>query len=204
MNYETSNYEKSNWGWVLSQWQQQLGEWIQYQLQRFDRDLPNWSPNWSFSKQFVDFLGVLYWVILGLFVAWVIWRLWREFSPYIYAWLADEGVSSGKKQQQSISDLSVETLLSRSQSLYRQRNYSEACRYLYLATLQKLHERKILRHKSSRTDGEYLQLLKLSVTPMQPYETLITTHEQLCFNNAEIQAENYQQCQQAYEEIENQ
>ena len=64
-------------------WQKQIGEWIQYQLQRFDRTLPDWSPNWSISKNFVDFLGILYWIILGLFFIWVIWRLWREFSPYI-------------------------------------------------------------------------------------------------------------------------
>ncbi|MDJ0694650.1 DUF4129 domain-containing protein [Mastigocoleus sp. MO_188.B34] len=201
-NYEISGYEKSNWGWVLSQWQKQIGEWIQYQLQRFDRTLPDWSPNWSISKNFVDFLGILYWIILGLFFIWVIWRLWREFSPYIYAWLADERFSPEQNGEKSTPDLSVESLISRSQSLYRQGNYSEACRCLYVAMLQKLHEKKILRHKSSRTDGEYLQLLQLSVTPMQPYETLITTHEQLCFNNAEIQAENYQQCQQAYREIE--
>ncbi|MEH2136143.1 hypothetical protein [Nostoc sp.] len=37
--------------------------------------------------------------------------------------------------------------------------------------------------------------------PIQPYETLITTREQLCFGNAEILADNYEQCQQAYEEI---
>lgn len=202
MSESLSNYEKSNWGWILSQWQQQLGEWVQYQLQRFDRNLPDWSPNWSLSKNFVDFLGILYWIILGLFIAWAIWRLWREFSPYIYAWLADEGFSSEKDKEKTIPDLSVETLISRSQSLYRQGNYSEACRCLYIATLQQLHEKKILRHKSSRTDGEYLQLLQLSVTPMQPYETLITTHEQLCFNKIEVQEENYQQCQQAYREIE--
>ena len=120
----------------------------------------------------------------------------------MYAWLADEHFSPEQNGEKSTLDLSVESLISRSQSLYRQGNYSEACRCLYVAMLQKLHEKKILRHKSSRTDGEYLQLLQLSVTPMQPYETLITTHEQLCFNNAEIQAENYQQCQQAYREIE--
>ncbi|MHC5725198.1 MAG: DUF4129 domain-containing protein, partial [Nostoc sp.] len=39
------------------------------------------------------------------------------------------------------------------------------------------------------------------VTPIQPYETLITTHEQLCFGNAEILPDNYQQCRQAYREI---
>ena len=204
MSVSVSNYEKSNWVWILSQQQQQLREWIEYQLQRFDRSLPDWSPNWSISKAFIDFIGILSWIVLGLFIAWVFWCLWREFSPYVYAWLADERFSSTKDQQKSIPDLSVEILLSRSQSLYRQGNYSEACRCLYIAMLQQLHEKKILRHKSSRTDGEYLQLLQLSVTPIQPYETLITTHEQLCFNNTEIQAENYQQCEQAYREIENQ
>jgi hypothetical protein len=46
-----------------------------------------------------------------------------------------------------------------------------------------------------------LQLLKSSVTLLQPYQTLITIHEQLCFSEHEILAENYQQCWQAYRKI---
>jgi hypothetical protein len=67
--------------------------------------------------------------------------------------------------------------------------------------LQRLHETNLVPHKPSRTDREYLQLLQLSLSETQPYETLITTHEQLCFGNGEVLPENYQQCRQAYQEI---
>ncbi len=92
-------------------------------------------------------------------------------------------------------------MLERSQQLYCQGNYREACRCLYLAILQHLHDTKVIIHKPSRTDGEYLQLLRSTVTSMQPYETLITTHEQSCFSDTEILSENYEQCRQAYREI---
>jgi Domain of unknown function (DUF4129) len=129
--------------------------------------------------------------------------LWREFSPYFYSWLATTGNSSTSNQKIPPSELSVADLLARSQQFYREANYREACRYLYLAMLQNLHSKAIAPIQPSRTDGEYLQLLRTSVSPIQPYETLITTHEQLCFGNAEILPDNYQQCQQAYEEIVN-
>ena len=89
----------------------------------------------------------------------------------------------------------------RSQQLYIQGNYQDACLCLYLAILQYLHENQIIPQKYSRTDGEYLQLLELSGIPLQPYETLITTHEQSCFSDRKLNADNYQQCQQAYGEI---
>jgi hypothetical protein len=137
-----------------------------------------------------------------LFLAWLIWQLWREFSPYLYSWLGN-GNFQGKTTKNNSTELTSAGWLARSQEFYRQGNYHEACRCLYLAMLQQLHDRNVLPHKKSRTDGEYLQILQLSVTPMQPYETLITTHEQLCFNSAELLPENYQQCEQAYQQITN-
>lgn len=197
----TDNFEKTSWDWQLSQLQQQVGEWIEYEFSRLQSALPQLPPEWSISPWLSKLLNSLFWLVVALFLIWVVWRLWREFSPYLYSWLnridnhpiADTTISS--------NDLSVALWLARSQEFYRQGNYSEACRCLYLAVLQHLHDHNLVRHQSSRTDGEYLQLLRSSVTPIHPYETLITTHEQLFFGNAEILPENYEHCQQAYREI---
>lgn len=197
----TDTFEKTSWSWQLSQFQQQVGEWFEYQSYRFQQAIPDWSPNWSISPWLANLLNFLFWLVLALLVAGVIWRLWREFNPYIYSWLAGANNLAGFRVKNSSPDLSVALWWERSQELYRQGNYREACRCLYLAILQHLHDTSVAIHKPSRTDGEYLQLLQLSATAMQPYETLITTHEQLCFGNAEILPENYQQCQQAYREI---
>lgn len=197
----TDTFEKTSWGWQISQLQQQIGEWVEYQLNRLQGALPSWSPEWNISPWLGNVLTFVFWLIVALVLAFILWRLWREFSPFIYSWLFRGNNSFDAANQNRNNDLSVARWLERSQQLYRQGNYREACRCLYLALLQHLHETKLIPHKFSRTDGEYLKLLRSTVTPVQPYETLITTHEQLCFGNAEILPENYQQCQQAYQEI---
>ncbi|MEA5504139.1 DUF4129 domain-containing protein [Halotia wernerae UHCC 0503] len=193
----TDTFEKTSLGWQLSQLQQQLGEWWEYQ---FDQNLLE-LPTGSISPWVVNLLQFLFWFVLCLLLAWVAWRLWREFNSYIYSWLSSDRNSDNSQTKSRFDDSSVILLLERSQQLYRQGNYREACRCLYLAILQHLHDTKVIIHKPSRTDGEYLQLLQSSVTLMQPYETLITTHEQLCFGDTEILPENYEQCRQAYREI---
>ncbi|HIK08000.1 MAG TPA: DUF4129 domain-containing protein [Trichormus sp. M33_DOE_039] len=198
----TETFAKTSWDWQLSQFQQRIGEWLEYEFYRFDNVLPEISPDWKLSPWLANLLNFLFWLVVVLFVAVVIWRLWREFNPYIYAWLANNSDAGNARSKMSSENLSVTTLLERSQQLYRQGNYREACRCVYLAILQHLHDTKTLLHQPSRTDAEYLQLLKLgNQTPLQPYETLITTHEQLCFGNAQMLPENYQQCRQAYQEI---
>ncbi|WP_392532956.1 DUF4129 domain-containing protein [Nostoc sp. C117] len=197
----TDAFEKNSGNWQLSQFQQQVGEWWEYQFYRLEQALPELPGKWSISPWVGEFLKFLFWGILGVFIAWIVWRLWREFSPYLYSWLSRRGNFSDLGAKTPSSELSIAVLLERSQQFYRQGNYREACRCIYLAMLQQLHQQAIAPHKFSRTDGEYLQLLRSSVSPIQPYETLITTHEQLCFGNAEILPDNYEQCRQAYREI---
>ncbi|OUL37405.1 hypothetical protein BV372_02215 [Nostoc sp. T09] len=197
----TDTFEKTSWDWQLSQLQQQVGEWIEYQFSRLESALPGLPPGWSISPWLGELLKLLFWLVLGVFVVWLVWLLWREFSPYLYSWMNRRGNHTATGKTTMTSELSVSLWLARSQEFYRQGNYREACRCLYQAILQHLHDTSVVRHQPSRTDGEYLQFLRSSVTPIQPYETLITTHEQLCFGDAEILPENYEHCQQAYREI---
>jgi Domain of unknown function (DUF4129) len=198
----TDSFEKTSWSWQLSQFRQQVGEWVEYQLSRLKLDFPQLPGGRSIDTSWLGkLLNFVFWLLLALFLVWVGWRLWRKFSPYFYTWLAGAGNTTISREKIRDSDLSVSGWLARSQELYRQGNYREGCRCLYLAMLQHLHDTSVVPHQPSRTDGEYLQLLQSSVTPMQPYETLITTHEQLCFGNTEICGENYEQCREAYREI---
>ncbi|MCV3212826.1 DUF4129 domain-containing protein [Plectonema radiosum NIES-515] len=196
-------FEKTSWSWQLSVLRQQVGEWVEYQLSRLKLNLPQLPNGWSIDNSWLGkLLNFVFWLLLALFLIWFSWRLWRVFSPYLYARLRGRNIANSELKIRH-SDLSVSEWLLRSQELYHQNNYPEACRCLYLAMLQHLHDTSIAPHKFSRTDGEYLQLLQYKATPMQPYETLITTHEQLCFGNTDISLENYQQCREAYREIGN-
>ena len=197
------SFEKTNWGWQFSQLQQQVGEWLEYQFSRFNLTLPEWSLGSSTASWLSKLLNLLFWILLSLFLVWVGWQLWQKFSPYLDSWRDGVQKSTVRSATTTVGELSGGVWLTRSQEFYRLGNYREACRCLYFAMLEYLHSKAILPKESSRTDGEYLQLLRLSVTPMQPYETLITTHEQICFSDTEIYRENYEQCQQAYREIAN-
>jgi hypothetical protein len=138
------------------------------------------------------------WLLLSLFLLWLGWQLWRLLEPYLYSYLSQIGNSANRDDQQI--ELATEAWLARSQAYFSQGNYREACRCLYMAMLQHLHERAIAQHQGSRTDGEYLQLVS-QLPQSQSYQTLIMTHEQLCFGNAEVLPETFAQCQQAYREI---
>ncbi|WP_017316396.1 DUF4129 domain-containing protein [Mastigocladopsis repens] len=196
-------FEKTSWGWQMSQFQQQVGEWFEYQLSRLGWALPEFLPQSSIQPWLLKLLNLIFWLILGSFLVWVGWRLWRKLRPSFYSWLGAAKKSTDSQGKSTETELHSSQWLRRSQEFSRQGNYRQACRCLYLAMLQHVHDKRILPHKPSRTDGEYLQLLQMSATAMQPYETLITTHEQLCFGNAEIVSENYEHCQQAYREISN-
>ncbi|MEM7727159.1 MAG: DUF4129 domain-containing protein [Cyanobacteria bacterium P01_A01_bin.45] len=194
------SYTGADWSWRLSKLWQQFTEWMEYQLNGSDTPRPNLSIDWDLRENIIAFLKFSFWLILGLFAAWLLWILWKEFSPYFYSWWNSDRVSS-EDVHKPVQQIPVDKWLSKSQELYQQGNYREACRCLYFAMLQNLHQGEVLLHKRSRTDGEYLQILGLSISPMQPYETLLTIHERLCFSSREVASENYQQCQQAYQEI---
>ena len=193
----TGEFEKTNWGWQWSQLQQQVGEWLEFQLLRFDSSLPK-VPEWSFPKWAVELMKVFALLLLGLLLVWQCLQLWRVLKPYLYSYLSPAGSASRVPTWEN--QLTVETWLQRSQAYFSQGNYREACRCLYMASLQQLHNRAIAPYQPSRTDGEYLQLVN-QLPQSQSYQTLIMTHEQLCFGNVEILPETFAQCQQAYREI---
>lgn len=198
-----TSFEKTSLGWRMQQFQQQVSEWVELQLSRLNINVPEWSPpDWSINAPWLwELLKIAVWLLLGLLLTWLGWQLWRQFSPALYSLISKAGNSSGYKVTTRDNELTVQEWLQRSQAHFRQGSYREACRCLYLATIQRLNDTGIAPHQPSRTDGEYRQLVE-PLPQFQSYQTLIATHEQLCFGNAEILPEDYDQCRQAYREIE--
>ena len=70
--------------------------------------------------------------------------------------------------------------------------------------LQLLDERGIVPTQLSLTDEEYRRsLAKMQLSNSQPYEFLLSIHQRLCFSKAEADRSLFEQCQQAYQQIEN-
>jgi hypothetical protein len=191
-----SEFEKTSIGWQLAQWRQQVGEWIELQTMRLSKNIPQMPegiPQWV-----VELFKAIAWIVAVVILLWLARYLWRRWGLYLLG--ARTRRTAGRSTTPRASEMSVEAWLKRSQADFSQGNYREACRCLYMAMLQLLHERAIARHQPSRTDGEYLQLVQ-QLPQSQSYRTLIATHEQLCFSDGEILPETFEQCQQAYREI---
>ncbi len=196
------SFEKNNWGWQLSQLQQRFGEWWELQTTRFSPDIPNMSlPSWLKSPLLWLVVKAAFWVLLAFLLCWVAVQIMRSLSPYFYSLRNQLNQSADKATKTSASESSVAGWLQRSQKFQQQGNYREACLCLYMAMLQRLNDTGVAPHQLSRTDGEYLQLIQVLPQP-QPYQTLLMTHQKLCFSHTEASLSVFEQCQQAYREIE--
>lgn len=182
-------FEKTNFSWQVQQLRQQVEEWLELTLSNSPE--PNLSPPPWLNK-------ITFWLTLGLFSSWVVWQLFNRVKSFR---LRNQTEKLVRLTQEQAVELSVAEWLRRSQGWQYQGNYREACRALYMAMLQRLNDTNIVPHQSSRTDGEYLQLVREFPQP-RPYQTLITTHEQLYFGSATITLAMLERCQQAYREIE--
>jgi hypothetical protein len=187
--------EKSSWRWQGEQLQQQLGEWIEVKLRSDDRDLNlDIFPPWLGGL-----LVRLTWLVLaGL----IIWFGYKVIYPYWQQWQANKSLNLdvGKTPEPTYT---VAELLARSQQFQRDRDYTQATRWLYLAMLQRLNDANLIPHQPSRTDREYLKMLG-TLPSIEIGEVLVSTHELLHFGNMPITVASFERCQQAYRQIDEQ
>ncbi len=107
------DFEKTSWGWQLSQLQQQVGEWLELQTSRFERSLP--LSKWSLPRWSEDLIKAIAWLLVPLSLVWLCWQLWRLLQPYLYFFVSQTRNSTDKITTQA-SELSVAAWLKRSQT----------------------------------------------------------------------------------------
>lgn len=192
-------FERTNLGWQIQQFQQQLGEWLALQFSKLFSNMPevNWpSIGGEWSWLYWLFKSLL-WIILGLLVSWLVWQLLKQWPAHFLQWKNWDTEPAASQDRPLTADL----WLVQAQEFRRQGNYRQACQALYMAMLQRLNDTGVVPGEPSRTDGEYWQLLQQQSQQVQPYETLLTTHEEQCFGDAEATLDDFNRCQQAYREI---
>jgi hypothetical protein len=192
----TPQFEKVNLSWRLQQLQQNLGEWWELQWQRRFGHLPDIkSPRIEDPEFWARFIANSSIFVLFALLFWLGWRSRRWWLAYLKQW---QGIALPVVTQKKT--FSVADWIERSHHYHQQRDYYQACRCLYLAMLQQLHEKGLIPHSPSRTDEEY-RLLILELPQPDPYETLLITHQQLCFGQRQASASLYARCHQACQEI---
>lgn len=200
-------YNTDSLHWQARQTLRRFQEWLEYQFSQSDVDFPEF-PNWTWSE---DIAKAIFWILVAALTLWIVWLLYKALADPIRRWLdKDQKWVTLGRAEMPVKTYSTQHWLKQAQAQAQQGNYGEACKALYRATLQRLHDTQTLLHDPSRTDGEYLAGLaqpseKLETTeePVspRPYQLLIGTHERLTFGRAIASAEMFKRCRRAYEEI---
>lgn len=194
------SFETTNFGWQVQQLQQQAAEWLELQFSQFNPPQVSWPSlpaDWSWLL-WVSW--ALFWITLGLLLSWLALRLLRLWPELRRAFPSLLGNSAVPRATGAEAQLTPAAWQQRANEFQRIGNYREACRSLYMAMLQRLHDTGTAQNLPSRTDGEYRQLLG-QIRAGEPYEILLLTHERLCFGTAEPAPEDFRRCQQAYRQI---
>jgi hypothetical protein len=189
---KTDSFEKENLDWWLQQLQQRIGEWWELQLSKLSNlNIPDYQPptNWDiWLKNSLIFFCFA-------FIFWIIWRFHRRFLRYFYQL---KNLNLQPKPETPI--YSVSYWVARSQDYQTSGDYYQACRCLYFAMLQQLHETAWIPHQPSRTDEEY-RLLILEFPQPDPYERLFIIHQELCFGKRDASAQLLAVCQKTFQKI---
>lgn len=191
----SGTFEKNSLDWQIQLLQMRIAEWLDRLFLGSNRtSRPNWSlPEW--------FLRSAFWILAALLIGWIGWQLYLLLRPYIAPyWLTRSSHPNYSNPPNAPESLTASQWWQRSRTFAQQGNYREACRALYLATLQKLDDQGLIPAQFSRTDGEYWQLLQ-TLPDSRPYQILFQTHERLCFGDREISQQTFDDCEQAYREI---
>ncbi len=191
-------FSENSVSWQVQQLQRRFSEWMEHWGESNAPDLPSVPglPDWLAR-------GVIY-LAVALSAIWLSWAIARLFFPDLQRWLSEVGTRLRPTTPQGGtggSALSAAAWLERARHWQQQGEYREACRALYMAMLERLHASDRVPHNASRTDGEYRTCTERLPQP-QPYRVLISAHERLCFGEEAISNEMWQQCQQAYQAIE--
>ncbi len=191
-----AKFERDSIGWQIDKLSRHWDEWMESNTntsQPPDYEAPSVEMDWL-----LPFLYASAWLLLIVFLAWlglITYRLSRNY------WLGRRRRAT-RRAEVPYPDRTVAEFLRTAQTLYQQGNYREACRHLYLALLQTLHDRQIIPQQLSRTDGEYRRVLaQKKAVPLQPCTTIINLHERLIFSDLTASPQDFDLCQTAFNQV---
>lgn len=195
------SFEKTNFGWQVRLLLQQAREWVELQMSQRQPQTPDTPPSRAIDWESLSWLGkVFFWIMLALLLAWVglqVFRLWGGVLDRFPALLKNQAQQGNRGQEPQVS---AAAWVARSRQYQRQGKYRAACRALYMAMLQRLHDIGAAPNEPSRTDGEYRQIVEQLPHPA-PYQTLLATHERHSFGSIRATLEDCDRCQEAYRAI---
>lgn len=199
----TGLFKQDGLGWRIDLIKQRFSEWIEYKTSQLDLDNDSWDLSFLKSELLWQVIKFCLWSIIAVLLVWITWQIWLLLRPYWKRWQRQSDRLAQDLKPIPTVKQSAADWVERSQTARINGNYRQAILCLYQGMLQLLDERDVIPAQLSRTDEEYRRSLnKLQVSSTQPYELLLSIHQRLCFSSAEASQSLFEQCQQAYRQIE--
>jgi hypothetical protein len=197
-----TNFEKDSIAWQIQLLQQRFGEWFEL---TFNPTIAKTLNSVGVPPDaFWDNLLNLFWGIFSIVCILLGLKFYRWLSPYLERLLALQIPQKIPQSQQNLErNFTVDQWLNYAQKLPSQGDYAGACRALYMAMLQRLHEAEILPNDKSKTDREYITLIRQN-SRFRFSEFLFITHEEICFTDVNITSDIFERCQNIYQQIDQQ
>ena len=193
------SFKQDSLGWRINLVRQRFSEWSEYRLSQLD---PDWNLDYPLFKLLWRIVRICLWAIIAVSIVWLVWQAWLLLRPYWRGWQR-ASVGFPIDPPPTTSSLSAADWVERSQTARIEADYRRAIFCLYQAMLKLLEKRGIMPVQPSFTDEEYRRsLLQRQIFPPQPYETLLSIHQRLCFSQAQADRALFERCQQAYQQIE--
>lgn len=193
------SFEQDSLGWHYDLIRQRIGEWVELKTSQMASDA--WESGFLQSKLLWQIVKVCLWLLIALLLVLILWQLSLVIHPYWKRWQKNARPFSTEISQSTLQ-LSVNDWVERSQIARVEGNYRQAIFCLYQAMLEILDQQGIISTQLSLTDLEYQRSLQqLQVSPLSPYELLLSIHQQLCFSQAPADQYLFEQCLQAYQQI---
>ncbi len=188
--------KSTSWQWQTQRWQQNVSEWWEWQQSQWamalsEVDLPSLPGFPAWGDLFLHGL-------FGLLMALLSWGIWRSGRFWLRFFQQMQTVTLTLPQLNP--PFTAAHWLKQAKAYHQQGNYYQACRCLYLAALQQLHDQELILHASDRTDEEY-RLLIIDLPQAGLYETLFDIHQELCFGQRPASPQLYARCDQAYRSL---
>jgi hypothetical protein len=195
--------KKTSIFWQLYQLTQRWNEWWEFKTQQWANNLPdNDLFSWLDSDLIQLFFRVLFWIVLAFILAWIGLKVYHWLQRFYYTNKDKLTLSSQSYTSEQIPRKSVNSWLKNAQYFQQKGNYREAIKCLYMAMLQKLNDTGIAPHQSSRTDGEYLDIIR-QLPDFSCYQILLINHQKLLFSKQNATVSMWEECQQAFKIIDN-
>lgn len=173
--------------------------WLQMWLIRIIRDFIQWWRE-HVGNRFAGLYEnapILYWSVVGLCVL-----ILAAVIYHIYLTVRS-AFGTGRRRRSALSaDLhdrqrsEPQALLDQAEAAARAGAFTEALRYLYLALIQHLDRRDVLRYDVARTNQEYLRQARKFPAIVEPLRAVTRLADQAWYGHYRLGAVEYERCRE--------